>query len=142
MALLSGSMLVRFGPLYALQRSHASASAGLIRATMLARHEVFNMKGNERGRILRYAAILAGISGAPANQFLEGRLHLCGMLREKEAGFGVNDGDQVNGFHEFLVLGIFGGRERPLVDLAAQFRDSSFRLRVRAQSEDPNSYFR
>jgi len=109
---------------------------------MLARHEVFNMKGNERGRILRYAAILAGISGAPANQFLEGRLHLCGMLREKEAGFGLNDGDQVNGFHEFLVLGIFGGRERPLVSLAAQFRDSSLNFGVRVQSEDRTCHFR
>ena len=77
---------------------------------MLARHDVFNMKGYERGRILGDTAIFAGITGAPANQFLEARLHLCGVLCKKAAGFGLNDGDQVNGFHKFFVFGIFGGR--------------------------------
>jgi hypothetical protein len=39
------------------------------------------------------------------------------MLRKKVARFGLDDGDQVNGFHEIFVLSILGGRERPLVGL-------------------------
>jgi hypothetical protein len=52
----------------------------------------------------------AGVSGTSANQICEARLHLNVMLREKAPGFGLDDGHQVNGFHEILVLGIFGGR--------------------------------
>jgi DNA-binding beta-propeller fold protein YncE len=33
------------------------------------------------------------VNPASANQFLEARLHLCGMLCKKAAGFGLNDGD-------------------------------------------------
>ena len=78
--------------------------------------------------MLGYAAIFARVSGAPANQFLETRLHLPGILCKKAAGFGLNDGDHVNGFHKFLVFGILGRRECPLIGLAAQFRDSSLRF--------------
>jgi hypothetical protein len=46
------------------------------------------------------------------------------MFRKKAAGCGLNDGDQVNGLHKFLVFGIFAGRERPPVGLAAQFLDA------------------
>jgi hypothetical protein len=52
--------------------------------------------------ILWYAAILAGVSGAPPNQFPEARLHLHGVLREKVTGFGLDHGDQVKGFHKIL----------------------------------------
>lgn len=33
------------------------------------------------------------VNPASANQFLEARLHLCGMLCKKAVGFGLNDGD-------------------------------------------------
>ena len=33
------------------------------------------------------------VNPASANQFLEARLHLCGMFCKKAAGFGLNDGD-------------------------------------------------
>lgn len=99
---------------------------------MLARHDVFNMKGNERGGVLGYAAIFASVAGARTNQLLDGRLRLCGVLRKKAPGLGLYDGNHVDGFHKFLVFGILGGRECPLVGLAAQFPDSILRLRVRA----------
>ena len=58
------------------------------------------------------------------------------MSREKMAGFGLDDRDQVNGFHKIFILCIFRWRDRPVVGLAAQFGDVSLKFGVCAQFED------
>jgi len=103
-----------------------------VRAAVLARYDVFDMKGNERRRLLWYAAIFAGVPGAAADQIPNGWIHLPGMLPKKVARLGLDDGDQVDGFHEVFVLSILGGCECAVVGLTAQFLDVSLEFRVRA----------
>ena len=49
--------------------------AGIVGAAVLFRHDMFDMKGNERGRLLRDVAILAGVAGAPPNNLAQGSIH-------------------------------------------------------------------
>jgi hypothetical protein len=87
---------------------------------MLARHNVFDVEGNERRRLLRNAAIFTGVSGSHPNEVLEAKVHLRSVLCEKTTRFRLNDRNQVNGFDEVLVFGVFVWGERPLVRLVAQ----------------------
>ena len=50
-------------------------AAGIVRATVLPRYDVFDMERNQRRRRLRHAAILTGIAGTPSNNLPQTWVH-------------------------------------------------------------------
>lgn len=140
---VSGSMLVRLGPLYALQRSQASAKpAGSPEppccfATICSKWN--GMRGVADCFTWQYSHAFAAR--------LRTRSRVCwsnsGSLPRKEAtGLCLHYGNNVNSFNEVLVLGVLGWCQRSFICLPAQLVNARLHLRICTKVEKRRGGFR
>ena len=103
---------------------------GIIGTTMLLRQDVFQVEGNQWRCGLVKAAIFTRVPGPVANQIASSLVQSGSLTGEEAARLCLHYGNDVDGLDKVLVLGIFSGRERPLICLPAQLRDSRLHVRI------------
>ncbi len=106
------------------------------------RHDVFHVKCNQ-GRCQRgKVAIFTRVPGPRAHKTASPLVQLRSLPREDAAGLCLHYGNDIDGLDKVFVLGILGGRERPLIRLAAQFFDMRLQIRIRTKVKKSGSRIR
>lgn len=114
----------------------------IVGAAVLFRHDVFHVECNQRCYQLGKAAIFTRVPGPRAHKTPSSLIQLRGLPRQDAARHCLHYGNDVDGLDKVFVLGILGGRERPLIRLAAQLFDSRLQVRICTKVKKSRSGFR
>ncbi|HVC97979.1 MAG TPA: hypothetical protein VND64_30185 [Pirellulales bacterium] len=109
----------------------------IIVTLMLPRSDMLDVKRDVRRGVLGQVTVFAAMARSPADQFADRFIHLgFGLLREEFSRPALQNGDDMKGRAELLVIRTFFVGQRPVVRFFSQRVDPGLRFGVGSQRHD------